>query len=155
MLTLKADDKLKGEKVEKTVLDMDFMYEDELLDKSIGANFGRLFYELLDQLNKWNKVSLKELNGILEIKFGEEIFANRDYYAFLVHLAGKREYIMKKMLEKQETLLEEMVVANLSEDEKERFETMSFTIEFIDQIICSRAELSIRNTPGKLALFIL
>ena len=133
MLTLKADDKLKGEKVEKTVLDMDFMYEDELLDKSIGANFGRLFYELLDQLNKWNKVSLKELNGILEIKFGEEIFANRDYYAFLVHLAGKREYIMKKMLEKQETLLEEMVVANLSEDEKERFETMSFTIEFGDE----------------------
>ena len=130
MLTLKSDDKLKGEKVEKAVLDMDFMYEDEILDKRIGENFAKLFYELLDQINKWNKINLKEFNGILEIKFGEEIYGNRDYYAFLVHLAGKREYVMSKMIDKQETLLEEMVIQNMSEEDKDRFKNMEFTIEF-------------------------
>ena len=130
ILTLKSEDKLKGEKIEKTVLDMEFKYEDEVLDERIGKNFAKLFYELADQINKWNKVTLKELNGILEIKFGEEIFANRDYYAFLVHLAGKTSYHMEGMLNKQETLLEEMVVTYMAEEDKERFKKLSFDIEF-------------------------
>lgn len=133
MLTLKSDDKAKGEKVEKNNLDLDFEYEDEILDKKIGANFAKLFYELLDQISKWNKVNLKELNGILEIKFGEEIFANRDYYSFLVHLAGKRMYSMPHMLEKQDTLLEEMVIRHMSADGKEKFKDMSFTVSFGDE----------------------
>ncbi|MBR3598581.1 MAG: hypothetical protein IKL53_01750, partial [Lachnospiraceae bacterium] len=130
MLTLKSEDKAKGEKVEKAVLDLDFMYEDELLDKKIGENFSKLFVQLLDQIKKWNKLSLKEYNGILEIKFGKEIYENRDYYSFLVHLAGKREYDMAAILKKQDTLLEEMVVANMSKDEKESYKDMAFIIEF-------------------------
>lgn len=130
MLTLRADDRTGGEKVEKRVLDLDFEYEDEILDRKIGRNFARLFYELLDQLKKWNRVTLKELNGILEIKFGEEIYANRDYYAFLVHLAGKKEYDMGKMLEKQDTLLEEMVIQHMPQEDKERFVDMAFTIAY-------------------------
>lgn len=130
MLTLKSEDKAKGEKVEKAVLDLDFMYEDELLDKKIGENFSKLFVQLLDQIKKWNKLSLKEYNGILEIKFGKEIYENRDYYSFLVHLAGKKEYDMAAILKKQDTLLEEMVVANMSKDEKESYGDMAFTIEF-------------------------
>lgn len=130
MLTLRSEDKLKGEKVEKASLDFDFEYDDEILDKKIGANFAKLFYELLDQINKWNKVTLKELNGILEIKFGEEVFANRDYYSFLVHLAGKREYSMAHMLEKQDTLLEEMVILHMAKEDKEKFKDMSFSISF-------------------------
>lgn len=130
MLTLKAEDKNKGEKVEKTVTDFDFEYEDEILDRKIASNFAHLFYELLDQINKWNKVTLKELNGILEIKFGKEIYNNRDYYAFLVHLAGKKEYNMCDMLVKQDTLLEEMVISGLSEEDKNKFSDMAFTITF-------------------------
>lgn len=133
MLNLKSEDRAKVEKVEKTVLDADFEYEDEILDRKIGRNFARLFYELLDQIKKWNKVTLKELNGILEIKFGEDIYANRDYYSFLVHLAGKREYRMADMIQKQDTLLEEMVIVNLSDDEKKRFADITFDIEFGDE----------------------
>lgn len=133
MLTLKSDDRVKGEKVEKTALDVDFEYEDEILDRKIGQNFAKLFYELLDQIKKWNRVTLKELNGILEIKFGGEIYANRDYYSFLVHLAGKREYRMSALLEKQDTLLEEMVIQNMSDEDKESFRDMAFTIEFGDE----------------------
>ena len=130
ILSLKSEDGSKGEKVEKKELDFDFMYEDEILDKKIGMNFARLFYELLDQLDKWNKLTLKEFNGILEIKFNKEIYANRDLYAFLVHLAGKTTYSMKKMCEKQETLLEEMVVTYMSEEDKEKFKNIEFNISF-------------------------
>ncbi len=135
MLTLKSEDKQKGEKVEKAVLDMDFMYEDEILDKKIGKNFSRLFIQLLDQLKKWNRVTLKELNGILEIKFGKEIYENRDYYSFLVHLAGKREYRLKDMLKKQDTLLEEMVISNMDNDDRESYGDMEFDITFGDEEI--------------------
>ena len=130
MLTLKSEDKQQGEKVEKASLDLDFKYEDEILDEKISHNFAMLFVQLLDQLKKWNKVSLKELNGILEIKFSKDIYENRDYYAFLVHLAGKREYSMKQMLVKQDTMLEEMVVSHMTEDEKAEFESMEFTLTF-------------------------
>ena len=47
MLTLRGDDKVKGEKVEKYAPDFDFEYEDEVLDKKISINFARLFYDLM------------------------------------------------------------------------------------------------------------
>ncbi|MBE5943819.1 MAG: hypothetical protein E7258_02755 [Lachnospiraceae bacterium] len=147
ILTLKSEDKSKGEKVEKEALDLEFEYEDEILDKKIGMNFARLFYELLDQLSKWGKVTLKELNGILEIKFGEEIYGNRDYYSFLVHLAGKKTYSMSKMIQKQDTLLEEMVIQNMSEDDKERFMTMTFDIIFGEEEVELNSHIS--SVDGK------
>lgn len=130
MLTLKSDDKSSGEKVEKTVLDLDFKYEDEKLDEMIGANFAKMFYELLDQVKKWGTISLKELNGIYEIKFGKEIYGNRDYYAFLVHLAGKKSYCLADMMVKQDTLLEEMVVTYMTDEQKERLADVAFNISF-------------------------
>lgn len=141
MLTLRADDRVQGEKVEKRVTDTDFVYEDELLDKKIGANFARLFYELADQLSKWNRVTLQEFNGILEIKFGREIYSNRDYYAFLVHLAGKQSYDMAAMMKKQDTLLEEAVIQYMQEDEKERLRDMEFTIAFGTEQVILEPEL--------------
>jgi hypothetical protein len=131
ILTLKSDDKDKGEKVEKSKLDIDFEYEDERLDRGIGMNFARIFYELLDQLKKWNKLTLKEFNAILEVKFGREIYGNRDYYAFLVHLAGKREYSMRALCQKQDTMLEGLIAEYMPEDDKKKFQDVEFTIEFI------------------------
>ncbi|MGN0436160.1 MAG: hypothetical protein ACI4D8_06005 [Wujia sp.] len=139
LLTLKSEDKNKGEKVEKTATDFDFRYEDEILEEKIGANFTKLFCELLDQLQKWNHISLKELNGILEIKFGKEIYNNRDYYSFLVHLAGKKSYSMPELLVKQDTLLEEMLVNHLSRDDRKKFGEMQFVIEFTGE------EISLNN----------
>lgn len=154
MLTLRGDDKVKGEKVEKYAPDFDFEYEDEVLDKKISINFARLFYELMDQLDKWNKLTLKEYNGILEIKFGEEIYANRDYYAFLVHLAGKRNYKLSTMLEKQETLLEEMVVENLDEAAKKRFENMCFDIHFNNETVALRPKLATGDADEDAAFYV-
>ena len=133
MLTLRNEDDKKGEKIEKKELDLDFLYDDEILDKKISHNFTMLFYELLDQINKWEHLSLKEYNGILEIKFGKEIYKNRDLYSFLVHLSGKTEYSMKQMCIKQDTLLEEMVIEGLKDEDKEKFMDIEFTITFGDE----------------------
>jgi hypothetical protein len=130
ILTLKTDDRLKGEKVEKQEVDLDYIYEDEKLELQIGRNFAMLFTELLQRLAKWNRVTLKELNAILEIKFGEEIYENRDYFAFLTHLAGKDHYSMAHMRKKQDTMLEEMVVSNMPEEDQETYGTMAFDIQF-------------------------
>ncbi len=130
ILTLKLDDTKQGEKIVKEDKDLSFCYEDEILDKKIAENFTKLFVELIDQLAKWGKVSLKELNGIYEIKFGKDIYNNKDYYAFLVHLAMKKEYSLEKMFKKQDTLLEEMVIQNMEESDRDKFSDMEFTLTF-------------------------
>ncbi|MGN0152647.1 MAG: hypothetical protein ACI39Q_09255 [Wujia sp.] len=150
MLSLRTDDKLRGERVEKNVPDMDFEYEDEILDRKIGLNFAKLFYELLDQLKKWNHITLRELNGILEIKFGDEIYANRDYYAFLVHLAGKQSYSMPDMLQKQDTILEKMVIEYMTDEDKERFRDMEFTITFGTEEVALVSYLHTRREKERL-----
>lgn len=133
ILTLRTDETQEVEKVEKRILDTDFRYEDEILDDKISRNFATLFYELCDQIRKWKTVSLKEYNGILEIKFGEEVFANRDLYAFLTHLAGKRRYDVDAMLEKQETMLEEAVVRGLTEEQKGHIAHLVFELECMQE----------------------
>ena len=118
------------EKREKRVPDPDFIYEDEKLSRMIGQNFTLLFRELLERLERWGTVTLPEFNAILETKLGREVYRNRDYYAFLVHLAKKELYRMKESFEQPETFLEAYAAGNFSEDEKKRFETLSFAIEY-------------------------
>lgn len=129
MLALKAGAEETGEKIEKTVVDFDFKYEDEILDEQIEKNFGRLFYELLDQLDKWKTITLREFSGVLEIKYGPEVFSNRDLYAFFAHLALKDSYILKDTIANPDTILEKMVVNAMSPADIERFDYMEITIK--------------------------
>ena len=99
-----------------------------------------IFTELLERLEKWNKLSLKEFLAILAVKFGDEIYDNRDLYSFLVHLAEKESYVMKDTLEKQLTVLEKMVVENLTDDIRERYKDISFNIEYDGEEITLRGE---------------
>ncbi len=133
MLTYKSDSVEKGEKVVKEETNRDFQYEDEKEDVRIAHNFGRIFYELLDQLSKKDRIELKEFNAILEIKYGEDFLSNGDYYSFLVHIAQKTEYSLQQLYEKPETFLENLIMEAFTEDEKERFWDMKFTLEFLVQ----------------------
>lgn len=119
-----------GEKIEKRVVDEDFVFEDELEDNRISANFGRLFGELLEQLWKHGKTTLPELMAIYEIKFGKTIYRNGDVYSFLVHLAQKSHYDMKQMQDKQDTFLEGLVMKELGVEKKDQFGSMAFDITF-------------------------
>ena len=121
------------EKREQEAPDLGFEYEDEALSRMIGQNFVLLFRELLDRLERWQTVTLPEFNAILEIKFGKEIYRNKDYYAFLVHLAKKESYPMKLCFEEPETFLELYVSRTFSEEEKQRFRHMTVTLQYGDE----------------------
>jgi len=68
--------------------------------------------------------------AIYEIKFGKEIYRNGDVYSFLVHLAQKDKYDLKKMQDKQDTFLEGLVMDNMSLEKKDQFANMVFHITF-------------------------
>ena len=130
MLESKLDNADFGEKVEKKQVDTDYVFEDEIEDTRISGNFGRLFGELLEQLWKHGKTTLPELMAIYEIKFGKEIYRNGDVYSFLVHLAQKDKYDLKKMQDKQDTFLEGLVMDSMSLEKKDQFANMVFDITF-------------------------
>lgn len=130
MLESKLDDADFGEKIEKRQVDADYVFEDEVEEGRISHNFGKLFEELLDQLWKHGSTTLSELMAIYEIKFGKEIYKNGDVYSFLVHLAQKSQYELKKMQDKQDTFLDGLVMSNLSLEKQDQYAKMAFTIEF-------------------------
>lgn len=142
MLTYRSENPDKGETVIREETDRNFQYDDEIEDIRIQHNFGRMFYELLDQLEKKDQIDLQEFNAILEIKYGEDFLSNRDYYSFLVHIAQKSEYSMEKIYKKPETFLENLLIDSITEEEKAHFANMAFTLEFLEQeeIVIARGE---------------
>ncbi|MBP3233769.1 MAG: hypothetical protein J6M65_05030 [Eubacterium sp.] len=139
VVTSASDDGLKGEKKEELRADLSYRYEDELLSEEIGRNFAKLFKELLIRLTRWKKVTLEEYLAILEVKFGNDIYKNRDLYAFLVHISEKNRYDVKEMLSEQETFLEEMVVRYMGEEIYE-YTDLSFSVEYEKEEIEVRFE---------------
>ena len=133
MLTYKTEQADHGEKIIKEETNRNFRYEDEKEDERILHNFGQMFYELLDQLEKKESIELKEFSAILEIRYGDQFLKNGDYYSFLVHLAQKSEYSVRKLYEKPETFLENLVQEAWDEEAKERFLCAGFTLEFLEQ----------------------
>ena len=133
MLTYRQDMTDPGEKIVREQFDPDFVYEDELTDRRIAGNYERIFMVLLDQLQKKHTLDLNTLNGILEIKFGEELFVNGDYYGFLSHLSQKRSYDMAQLAEKQETFLEGIVNDSMTASERDRYGNIAFTITFLPE----------------------
>ncbi len=130
MLESKMDAGDYGETIEKRQVDTDYVFEDEIEDCRISNNFGRLFEELLEQLWKHGKTTLSELMAIYEIKFGREIYKNGDVYTFLVHLAQKDMYELKKMQDKQDTFLEGLVMEELSMEKRDQYSKIVFRIDF-------------------------
>lgn len=130
LLESRMDNQDYGEKVEKKQVDTDYVFADEIEEARISGNFGRLFEELLEQLWKHGRTTLSELMAIYEIKFGKEIYKNGDLYSFLVHLAQKDKYELKKMQKKQDTFLEGLVMDALSMEKKDRYGDMKFFIFF-------------------------
>ncbi len=130
MLDSKMDTADYGEKIEKKQIDDNYVFEDEVEERRISNNFGKLFEELLEQLWKHGKTTLSELMAIYEIKFGNEIYKNGDVYSFLVHLAQKNQYELKKMQEKQDTFLEGLVMEELSLEKQDQYGKMVFHITF-------------------------
>ena len=126
----KTGDSLKGEEREELKADLDFRYEDEILSESVGKNFAKLFEELLGRLSRWDRVTLEEYAAILEVKFGKDVYKNRDYYSFLTHLAGKKIYKISELRDGAETFLEDAVVKYMKESSFDEYDDICFEIIF-------------------------
>ena len=74
-------------------------------------------------------VARVEYLAILEVKFGKDIYKNRDLYSFLIHLAEKDHYDIGVMIDSQETFLEEIVVHYL-EPALSDYKDLSFKVEY-------------------------
>lgn len=108
-----------------------YIYEDEVEEARIQKNYILLFENLLQTLEYKTAITLKEWQEQLGTQLGEGVLKNADYFSFLVHLAQKKEYDIKKMMEKPDTFLEEAVKVFL-ESHKE-YETMTFTLTMLPE----------------------
>ena len=127
-----TDEEQEKRKIPKP--DLAFEYEDEKLSRMTGQNFAFLFRELLDRIKRWDSLTLNELNAIYETKFGKEVYRNRDYYSFLVHLAKKDKYNMTESFAEPETFLEGYAAEFFTKEEKARFGDLAFRIEYGDEL---------------------
>ena len=95
-------------------------------------------------MKDWNPEVFKEWQEQLKVQLGEMIVRNADYYSFLVHLAQKKEYGVKTMIEKPDTFLEEAVKVFL--EEQEIYQDMTFHLQMLpdEEIFCGE-KMSVTN----------
>lgn len=106
----------------------DYQYPDDLEQSRIEDNFTKFSLEMLAQIKKKHTVTLRELLGIYEIRFGDEVLENGDLYSFLVHLCQRSDYDMDKVLKKPDTFLDQIMADHLDRDSREKFEGLTFTL---------------------------
>ncbi len=105
-----------------------YVYEDEIEDARIQKNYILLFAHLLKVLEEKENVTLAEWQQLLIEQLGARILKNADYYSFLVHLAQKKQYEIRKIIEKPDTFLEEAVKAFLEEHKEYETVTLNLTM---------------------------
>ncbi|MEE1015550.1 MAG: hypothetical protein U0M69_05960 [Lachnospiraceae bacterium] len=108
-----------------------YIYEDEIEDARIQKNYILLFENLLQTLERKESFTLKEWQEQLLFQLGEQVVRNADYYSFLVHLAQKKEYNVRKMVEKPDTFLEEAVKVFL--EEHKEYEEVDMTLTMLPE----------------------
>ena len=108
-----------------------YIYEDEIEDARIQKNYILLFENLLQTLERKESFTLKEWQEQLLFQLGKQVVRNADYYSFLVHLAQKKEYNVRKMIEKPDTFLEEAVKVFL--EEHKEYEEVDMTLTMLPE----------------------
>ncbi len=108
-----------------------YIYEDEIEDARIQKNYILLFENLLKTLERKESFTLQEWQEQLKEQLGEGVVRNADYYSFLVHLAQKKEYTVRGIIEKPDTFLEEAVKVFL--EEHKEYEDMSVQLMMLPE----------------------
>lgn len=128
MLEYKPEEKVMGEVIEKGRERM-YVYEDDAAAARISHNFEFLLKVLFDQMVEKGRTDLKYLCHLYMMKFGEEIYTNGDFFAFLTHLSQKDSYDLKHIKEKQDTFLEG-IIADYLENGGDRYDHLKFSLQF-------------------------
>ncbi len=145
LLSVRPDSKALREKKEEVAEESDYICPDDIEEERISDNYHLFMVELMEQIKKKHDITLTELNPILEVRFGEDILANADYYSFLVHLAGRRDYSVEGVLSKQDTFLDGIIYSTLTQEERERYGKLKFKVESLEEEIEPHKGFKVNN----------
>jgi len=132
MLSYKPDNQETAELVSASS-EQSFKYEDEIVEDRIRGNYFFMLHVLFEQLVKKDEFTLIELNYMYEMKFGEGILRNGDYYSFVVHLCQKDYYDIDRIKEHQDTFLEGIIAEFLSQGSKDQYKGLKFNLGFFPE----------------------
>ena len=107
----------------------DYVYDDELEEQRISSNYRILVRELFAMLKKTDCFTLREWNEQLEVRYGQKIFANGDYYSFLVNLCQKHEIVIRDAVRHPATNFEAVLKQYFEIEGTEEELQMDFCLE--------------------------
>lgn len=87
----------------------EIVFQDELDSKRFAANTATLLQILFSMIKENTEVSLTDYNARIHGIFGDSINRNGDYFTFLVHLCGKKEYFIGTDTDAKETFLDQLI----------------------------------------------
>ena len=127
MLTWREEEREMSEKVGEGKEEA-YLYEDEIEEERISHNYGLFLRVLFDELLEKNFLDLEEYIRVLEAKLGN-IRKNADFYGFLVLLNLKSRYVIREVLDKPDTFLEEILCGCYKSDESwEKYLKLGFSV---------------------------
>lgn len=118
------------EVVEKVIKEpqVDIVFDDEIDEKRFVENSRTLFHILLQMVKDREEFSLSDYNDRVCDILSANVFKNGDYYAFLVHLCGKKDYFFTESEADRETFLDEIIKEFVTEDKFAEFLGMRFEL---------------------------
>ena len=123
-----------GDRAEKNTAEegKDLVFEDELADIRFEGNVRTLMLILLRLLKRRERLTLSEYHREVSRILTSAIEDNGDYYAFLVHLCGKKEYTLTALDAACDTFLDELIKKYMELPEFAEFAGMHFVLELSD-----------------------
>lgn len=109
--------------------EQNYEYEDDIVNTRISSNFDFLLKVLFEQIEEKGHTDLNYLCHLYMMKFGEEIYYNGDFYAFLAHLSQKNFYDLSTIKEKQDTFLEGIMAEYMAAG-GEKFGHLKFSLHY-------------------------
>lgn len=124
MLTYRPETEEEAEAVVKTSEEA-YVYEDELEEQRIAANFQIITTILLDTLVDEGSLLLSDFCS----RQDNPVIRNADFFTYLTHLSQKTDYDMQKVYENPDTFLEEILSEWLAAHEEYR--KLHMTLEML------------------------
>ncbi len=128
MLSYRPQQNEAAELVEEQAAE-DIVFEDDIANERFVNNSRTLMLILLEMLDKQGEITLRDYNAHVGELLSEAVFMNGDYYAFLVHLCEKKDYIMTAGEAGEETFLDEVIRRFIDEQIFYPYIGMHFQIE--------------------------
>lgn len=129
LLNLHMPKEEQGELISDDDATQIYVYDDEKESERIEENFSDIILELFGYMSRHGEFKLSQFNEYLREIYGDEFLKNSDYYALLVHMCQKKEYIISEILNKPDTFFEEHIAAALKKNGITEYDTLRFVVE--------------------------